>query len=208
MSAFVFDFYEHGAGRQHKSYEFCKNTDFDCSRHGWGAITGYFFSLFFETAYAHNHCLRNSIKTVVVLGAAFMLLAIETWLEGIVPVSGLLAVVSMAGTVKVESVAGVTKRLSEKFSKLWIAAEVILFVLVGAAVDIGYTLDAGMAALLMIFIALVFRSMGVALCLARTSLTGKERLFCVIAYLPKAAVQAAIGFVPLAIGLPCGQIVL
>lgn len=173
-----------------------------------GAITGYCLSLFFETAYAHNHCLRNSIKTVVVLGAAFMLLAIETWLEGIVPVSGLLAVVSMACTIKIKSVAGVTKRLSEKFSKLWIAAEVILFVLVGAAVDIGYTLDAGMAALLMIFIALVFRSVGVALCLARTSLTGKERLFCVIAYLPKATVQAAIGSVPLAMGLPCGQIVL
>lgn len=173
-----------------------------------GVIMGYFLSLFFETAYAHNHCLRNSMKTVVVLGAAFMLMAIETWLEEIVPVSGLLAVVSMACTVKIKSVAQVTKRLSEKFSKLWIAAEVILFVLVGAAVDVGYTLDAGMAALLMIFIALVFRSVGVALCLARTSLTGKERLFCVIAYLPKATVQAAIGSVPLAMGLPCGQIVL
>ena len=129
-----------------------------------GAITGYFFSLFFETAYAHNHCLRNSIKTVVVLGAAFMLLAIETWLEEIVPVSGLLAVVSMAGTVKVESVARVTKRLSKKFSKIWIAARVIRFVLVGAAADVGYTLDAGIAALPMIFIALVFQPVGVVLC--------------------------------------------
>lgn len=129
-----------------------------------GAITGYCLSLFFETAYAHNHCLRNSIKTVVVLGAAFMLLAIETWLEEIVPVSGLLAVVSMAGTVKVESVARVTKRLSKKFSKIWIAARVIRFVLVGAAADVGYTLDAGIAALPMIFIALVFQPVGVVLC--------------------------------------------
>lgn len=93
-----------------------------------------------------------------------MLLAIETWLEEIVPVSGLLAVVSMAGTVKVESVARVTKRLSEKFSKIWIAARVIRFVLVGAAADVGYTLDAGIAALPMIFIALVFQPVGVVLC--------------------------------------------
>lgn len=107
-----------------------------------------------------------------------------------------------------KSAAFVSKRLSEKFGKLWLAAELILFVLVGAAVDIRYTLHAGIASLLMIFIALAFRSMGVALCLVKTRLTGRERLFCMIAYLPKATVQAAIGSVPLAMGLPCGPIVL
>ena len=122
--------------------------------------------------------------------------------------SGLLAVVSMACVLKMKSTAFVSKRLSEKFGKLWIAAEVILFVLVGAAVDIRYTLQAGAAALAMILLALVFRACGVLLCVAKTSLGGKEKLFCVIAYLPKATVQAAIGSVPLAAGLSCGQIVL
>ena len=84
----------------------------------------------------------------------------------------------------------------------------MLFVLVGAAVDIRYTLDAGAAAVLMILVALVFRGCGVLLCTAKTKLLWKERWFCVIAYLPKATVQAAIGSVPLAAGLPCGKIVL
>lgn len=172
------------------------------------AAAGFLLSLFFETAYAHRHCVRNSMKVIVVLGVSFLLMAIETWLKGIVSVSGLLAVVSMACVIKIKSVAFVSKRLSEKFGKLWLAAEVMLFVLVGAAVDIRYTMAAGAAAVLMILTALVFRSIGVALCLLGTSLTWKERLFCMIAYLPKATVQAAIGSVPLAMGLPCGQIVL
>lgn len=173
-----------------------------------GAIVGYALSLFFETAYAHKHCVRNSMKVIIVLGVSFMLMAVETWLKGIVSVSGLLAVVSMACVIKIKSIAFVSKRLSEKFGKLWLAAEVLLFVLVGAAVDIRYTLSAGIAAVLMIFVALIFRSIGVALCLLGTSMNWKERIFCMIAYLPKATVQAAIGSVPLAMGLPCGQIVL
>lgn len=173
-----------------------------------GAAVGYVLSLFFETAYAHKHCVRNSMKVIIVLGVSFMLMAIETWLNGIISVSGLLAVVSMACVIKVKSITFVSKRLSEKFGKLWLAAEVILFVLVGAAVDIRYTLSAGLAAVLMIFIGLIFRSIGVAICLLGTSITWKERIFCMTAYLPKATVQAAIGSVPLAMGLPCGQIVL
>lgn len=173
-----------------------------------GAITGYLLSLFFETAYTHNHCVRNSMKVIVVLGVSFLLMAIETWLKESISVSGLLAVVSMACVLKIKSVTFVSKRLSEKFGKLWLAAEVLLFVLVGATVDIRYTLNAGIAAILMIFLALIFRSAGVALCLVGTPLTWKERLFCMIAYLPKATVQAAIGSVPLAAGLACGKIVL
>lgn len=89
-----------------------------------------------------------------------------------------------------------------------IATELILFVLVGAAVDIRYTLRAGIPAIILIFIALFFRALGVLLCLLKTPLTLKERLFCVIAYMPKATVQAAIGSVPLSLGLPCGPIIL
>lgn len=173
-----------------------------------GIAAGWILSLFFETAYAHAHCVRNSMKVVIVLGSAFLLMSVETWLKGIVPISGLLAVVSMACTIKLKCVTSVSKRLSEKFGKLWIAAEVILFVLVGAAVDIRYTMEAGIAAVCMIFLALVFRTAGVLLCVAGTGLNRKERLFCVISYLPKATVQAAIGSVPMAMGLPCGKIVL
>lgn len=149
-----------------------------------------------------------SILLGVVIGAAFLLIAIEGWLKNRVAVSGLLAVVGMACVLELKSPACVTRRLSEKFGKLWLAAEVILFVLVGAAVDIRYTLSAGIAAVAMIFIALAFRAAGVALCLIGTPLNIRERLFCVIAYLPKATVQAAIGSVPLAMGLSCGSIVL
>lgn len=173
-----------------------------------GAAVGVGLALFFETAYARRHYVRNSMKVIVVLGVAFLLVAMENWLKGIVPVSGLLAVVAMACALKLKSTTFVSKRLSEKFGKLWLAAEVILFVLVGAAVDIRYTLSAGIAALVMIAVALAFRAVGVLLCMLGTNLNRKERLFCVIAYMPKATVQAAIGSVPLALGLPCGQIVL
>ena len=173
-----------------------------------GAVTGYGLYLFFETSYAHKHCVRNSIKVIIVLGFSMLLVSVEGWLEGKVSVSGLLAVVSMACVIKIKSTAFVSKRLSEKFGKLWMAAEVVLFVLVGAAVDIRYTLSAGIAAVFMIFIALIFRTAGVLICTIKTKLNMKERIFCVIAYLPKATVQAAIGSVPLAAGLACGKIIL
>ena len=148
------------------------------------------------------------MKVIIVLGFSFLLVSIESWLEGKVAISGLLAVVSMACVLKLKSTAFVSKRLSEKFGKLWLAAEVILFVLVGAAVDIRYMLGAGIAAVVMIITALLFRTAGVLICLIKTPLSAKERLFCVIAYLPKATVQAAIGSVPLAAGLPSGNIIL
>lgn len=173
-----------------------------------GGVSGWFLSWFFETSYAHRHLIRNSMKTIIVLGTAFVLLAVEEWLEGIVAVSGLLGVMSMSMVLAMRSVPSVRCRLQAKFGKLWLAAEVILFVLVGAAVDIRYTLEAGLGAVAMIFIGLAFRSVGVLLCMAGTNLNWKERVYCVIAYLPKATVQAAIGSVPLSLGLPCGQMVL
>ena len=171
-----------------------------------GALVGYALARFFETAYAHRLSVRNSTKVVVVLGMAFLLTSIESVLP--LPFSGLLAVMSMACALNMACSPCVAKRLGEKFGKLWIAAEVILFVLVGAAVDIRYTLNAGRMAVAMIALALVFRAIGVWLCLLGTELNRKERLFCVIAYCPKATVQAAIGGVPLAMGLACGPLVL
>lgn len=173
-----------------------------------GSAVGICMGMFFENANKRGRYIRNSMKVIIVLGISFILVSVETWTENIIPISGLLAVVGMACAIKIKCVPSVTKRLSEKFGKLWIAAEVILFVLVGAAIDIRYTMGAGIAAVGMIFVALIFRCAGVFICVIGTELNRKERLFCIISYLPKATVQAAIGSVPLAMGLPCGKLVL
>lgn len=175
----------------------------------FGALVGWLLGQLFELLYRKGSYVRNSMKVIIIImGVSFLLMALETLLKGTVAFSGLLAVVSMACALKIRAPREVTGRLSAKFGKLWLAAEVVLFVLVGAAVDIRYTMEAGLAAIGMILLALIFRSIGVTLCLLGTNLNKKERLFCMIAYLPKATVQAAIGSVPLAMGLPCGKIVL
>ncbi len=173
-----------------------------------GALIGWLLAKIFETAHEKRRTIRNSLKVILILGCAFLLVAAEKILESQIRVSGLLAVTSMACTLNIRCAGGVPKRLSEKFGKLWLAAQVLLFVLVGAAVDIRYTLAAGPRALGMLALGLAFRCAGVWLCLVKTPLNRRERLFCMIAYLPKATVQAAIGSVALSLGLPCGQIVL
>ena len=173
-----------------------------------GAAAGAALAAFFEYFHTRSRTIRGSVKVIIVLGLSFLLVAAEDALEGMVPLSGLLAVIAMACALRLRSAEAVTVRLAEKFGKLWLAAEVVLFVLVGAAVDIRYTLTAGPMAAALILLALAVRCCGVALCLVGTSLTRKERLFCMISYLPKATVQAAIGSVPLAMGLPCGNLVL
>ena len=174
----------------------------------FGAIIGYILYYFFENAFNKDRMIRNSTKLIIILAISFMIMALEEKLANVVAISGLLAIVSMASMLRVRMTDQVSARLSEKFGKLWIGAEVLLFVLVGAAVDIRYTLSAGFAAILMIFIALAIRSVGVLISLIKTPLTGKEKLFIVVAYLPKATVQAAIGSVPLAAGLSSGNIIL
>ena len=173
-----------------------------------GALIGYVIWMFFEAMHAKGNTIRNSMKVIIILGVSFLLIGVENALAGIVAVSGLLAVTAMAVVLKLKCIPSVSTRLSQKFGKIWLCAEVVLFVLVGAAVDIRYMANAGMMAVLLIFGALVFRTGGVWLCLAGTKLNRKERLFCVMAYLPKATVQAAIGAVPLANGLSCGDLVL
>ncbi len=173
-----------------------------------GAATGLITTRFFEARYQKGRGIRNSTKVIVLLGLAFLLVSLEEWLKGRLALSGLLAVMSMAMALRDRASTGVADRLSEKFSKLWLAAEVVLFVLVGAAVDIRYAASAGGGMVAAILLALCFRAAGVGLCLIKTPLTLRERLFCMIAYLPKATVQAAIGSVPLSLGLPCGKLVL
>ena len=166
----------------------------------FGLLIGFVLARFF----AKFH-MRDSIKVVILLGLAFLLVALEDVIP--VPFSGLLAVLG-AGLGLRRWRLVVAQRLTAKFGKLWVAAEIMLFVLVGAEVDLGYAAAAGLAAVATVLGVLCFRALGVLLCVAGSKLTRSERLFTVLAYLPKATVQAAIGGVPLAMGLACGQIVL
>ena len=151
--------------------------------------------------------IRDSMKVIIILNISFLLVTFEHSLTGIIGFSGLLAIMSM-GTGIQEKNSILAKRLSAKYSKLWIAAEVMLFVLVGATVNIKYALGASVPAILLIMTVIVFRMVGVFLCLLGTSFSYKERLFCMIAYCPKATVQAAIGSIPLSMGLSSGNIIL
>ena len=151
--------------------------------------------------------IRDSLKVIIILNISFLLVTFEHSLTGIIGFSGLLAIMSIGTGIQAKNTI-LSKRLSVKYSKLWIAAEVMLFVLVGATVNIKYALSASIPAILLIITVLIFRMIGVFLCLVGTSLSYRERLFCMIAYSPKATVQAAIGSIPLSMGLPSGNIIL
>lgn len=151
--------------------------------------------------------IRDSVKVLIILSVSFLLLELQNRLEGIVPVSGLLAIMSM-GIIINQKYDVLAKRISVKYNKLWLGSEIFLFVLVGIAVDLKYALAAGVVVILLVILALLFRMMGVAVSLVKTKLNKKECLFCMVAYTPKATVQAALGTVPLAMGLSCGEIVL
>ena len=167
-----------------------------------GGLAGILLALFFQKVH-----IRDSAKVVILLSISFLMIELENRLKGYVPFSGLLAVMSIGIALQKKRYEAAA-RLSVKYSKLWVAAEVLLFVLVGATVDISYAMKAGAAAVILIFGVLIFRMAGVFFCLLGTDINRKERLFCMIAYMPKATVQAAIGGVPLAMGLGCGKIVL
>ena len=168
----------------------------------FGLGVGYMLARFF----ARFH-MRDSVKVVILLALAFLLVALEDGVEAYVPFSGLLAVLG-AGLGLRRWRLVVAQRLTAKFGKLWVGAEIMLFVLVGAEVNLPYAAAAGLAAVATVLGVLCFRALGVLLCVAGSRLNRRERLFAVLAYLPKATVQAAIGGVPLAMGLGCGQIVL
>lgn len=167
-----------------------------------GAILGKILALFFEKIH-----LRDSNKVIILLSIAFLLVTLEKSITGVIGFSGLLAIMAMGGTIK-KYRKEVAIRLSNKFSKLWIASELILFVLVGASVNINYLSSTGILAIILILGVLIFRMFGVFISLLGTPLDRKERLFSMIAYCPKATVQAAIGSIPLAMGLPCGELIL
>ena len=167
-----------------------------------GCAVGALLVMFFKRRH-----IRDSIKILIILSISFLILELQNQLEGYVPVSGLLAIMSM-GIVINQKYSVLAKRLSVKYNKLWLAAEVFLFVLVGVAVDIKYAISAGIMVVVLIICALVFRMFGVMIALLKTDLSVKERIFCMVAYTPKATVQAAIGSIPLSMGLECGSITL
>ncbi len=171
-----------------------------------GVLVGILLGIILIKFFQYFH-IRDSVKLLIILSFSFLLIELQNRLEGIIPISGLLAIMSLGMIIK-QKYDILAKRLSGKYNKLWIVAEIFLFVLVGATVDLRYALSAGISAILLVLGALLFRMFGVALSLIKTNLNRNERLFCMLAYMPKATVQAAIGSIPLSMGLACGQIVL
>ena len=167
-----------------------------------GLLVGFVLIKLFKTIH-----MRDTVKVVILLSMSFIMVTLETWLKNIIPVSGLIAVMSM-GIMINRKYTILAKRITGKFGKLWVVAEIMLFVLVGASVNIQYALNAGIVTVILIILVLLFRMLGVFICLLGTNIKGKERLFIMMAYTPKATVQAAIGGVPLALGFACGDAVL
>lgn len=167
-----------------------------------GMTVGYLMAKFFEKIH-----IRDTSKVMIFLCVSFILVTLEDQLADVIPFASLIAVMAVGITLQKKR-KRVAERLSVKFNKLWVVSEIMLFVLVGATVNIKYALSAGFAAVVLIFGVLAFRMAGVFFCLLKTGLNRKERTFCMIAYMPKATVQAAIGGIPLAMGLSCGNIVL
>lgn len=167
-----------------------------------GLLIGFILAYFFKKVH-----IRDTSKVLIILSISFLLVVLEDTLTTAITFSALIAIMFIGiGLQRNREV--VAKRLSVKYGKLWVAAEVFLFVLVGATVNIGYLGKVGVQALLVIIGALAFRMLGVFICLLGTSLKGNERLFVMMAYTPKATVQAAIGGIPLALGFACGDTVL
>lgn len=167
-----------------------------------GLAVGYLLAKFFEKVH-----IRDTSKVMILLSVSFIMVTAEDYFSDVIPFAALIGVMA-AGVSLQKKREVVAKRLSSKFNKLWVVSEIMLFVLVGAAVDIQYAVKAGAAPVFLIFAVLIFRMAGVLVCLLKTRLNRKERVFCMLAYMPKATVQAAIGGMPLAMGLSCGNIVL
>ncbi len=167
-----------------------------------GLCIGVLLAVFFQKFH-----MRDTSKVLIILSISFLLVVLEDSLTTSITFSALIAIMFIGIGLQRKREA-VAKRLSVKYGKLWVAAEVFLFVLVGATVNIGYLSKVGIRALVLIVGALLFRMLGVFVCLLGTGLKGKEKAFVMLAYTPKATVQAAIGGIPLSLGLACGDMVL
>ena len=171
-----------------------------------GLAVGIVFGIIISQIFKMIH-LRDTVKILLLFGLSFLFVGCESFISKYVPFSGLLAVMALGGAI-LNRRATVAKRLSVKISKIWVGAELLLFVMLGSAVEIKALLSAGLGSVLLILGALLFRSVGVIVSLLGSGLTWKEILYCDVAYFPKATVQAAVGAIPLAQGLLCGMMVL
>ena len=167
-----------------------------------GIISGILLVWFFKIFH-----IRDTLKVLIMFSVAFLFIVLEQNLSAFIPISGLVAVIILGGTI-LKKYDILAKRLVGKFEKIWVIAEIMLFVLVGAAVDISVLVNVGLFSILLIFIALLFRMLGVWIALIRTNLNQKEKLFVSISYTPKATVQAAIGAIPLSLGIASGNLIL
>ena len=171
-----------------------------------GILLGIILGVIMVVIFKKFH-IRDTKKALILMGVAILLTALEDAMKDVVPIASLLGVMTI-GFILLEKYPKVANRLSDKFNKIWVFAELLLFVLVGAQVNIYIALDSGLIGLIIIFIGLIARSLGVLLSTTGIDFNWREKLFCVIAYVPKATVQAAIGAVPLAAGVPSGEIIL
>lgn len=167
-----------------------------------GVAVGYAMVWFFKVVH-----IRDTAKLLILMSVGFLLLAFEKYIQQWVSLSALLAIMAMGATV-LRRYPILAKRISPKYSKLWVVAEILLFTLVGASVDLSYLAGAGWVVFAALAFVLVWRMAGVYTSLVGTQLNQRERVFCMVAYIPKATVQAAIGSIPLSMGLDCGNIVL
>ena len=167
-----------------------------------GVLIGWALSIFFKKIH-----IRDSAKVIILLSVSFFLVAFEENIKSVFPFSGLISVMA-AGVAILKFTPNLAKRVSNKFSKLWVGAEILLFVLVGASMNVNYAVSAGINTVLLLAAVLIIRAVGILLCLIKTNLNRKERLFCTFTGIPKATVQAAIGGIPLTMGLPNGDIIL
>lgn len=171
-----------------------------------GIILGIITGVILVKVFKRIH-MRDTVKVLIILSISFIFVSLETFLKPYFAISGLLAVMALGATI-LKTYGKLASRLTIKFSKIWVGSEILLFVLVGASVNLSYVSKAGGNAILLILLALCFRVLGVIFALLGTSLNSKEKLFCAIAYIPKATVQAAIGSVPLASGVASGELIL
>lgn len=167
-----------------------------------GFALGYALVIYFNKIH-----IRDTVKVAIILCVSFVMTYIEDRFGSIIPFASLIGVMALGLMIKRQK-SDLAVRMSAKYNKLWVVAEIFLFVLVGASVEIGSLKSAGISAVILIFGVLLFRMAGVFVCVVATDLNIKEKLFCMLAYTPKATVQAAIGGLPLAMGLPCGNTVL
>lgn len=169
-----------------------------------GIVVGVGIGIVFVKFFRKFH-MRDTVKVLIILSVSFLLLELEKISP--VPFSGLIAIMTLSMVMK-KIYEDLAERLSEKYNKLWVGAEIFLFVLVGATVNVKYAINSGIMVVLLVICALFIRMVGVYASILKTKLTPKERLFCMVAYTPKATVQAAIGAIPLSMGLKVGDMAL